>query len=310
MKSCKRCGNTTRFKPDGECVPCANKRRNEWRAQRRSAVILKEEDRAPMVIPKNPRILTIDIETAPLKVWAWGIWEQNISLDMIAEEWSILYYSAKWLGSRERLFGYTGGRGVDKVRDDKPLVEEIWKLLDQADLVVGQNAVRFDIKKINARLIMHGYLPYSPVRTIDTLLVAKKYFAFTSNKLEWQSRYLTDSPKSKHKKFPGFEMWDECLKDNPAAWKEMRKYNERDVLATEKLYLKHRPWITNHPNIGTFNTRGDVQCPKCSSFKLIEQGFHPLQLGMYPRYQCLSCGGWARGKKMVTDKEARAVKLV
>ena len=86
MKSCKRCGNTTRFKPDGECVPCANKRRNEWRAQRRSAVILKEEDRAPMVIPKNPRILTVDIETAPLKVWAWGIWEPNIGLAMIAED--------------------------------------------------------------------------------------------------------------------------------------------------------------------------------------------------------------------------------
>lgn len=276
----------------------------------RRMTILREEDRAPMVIPENPKILTLDIETAPLKVWAWGIWEQNIGLDMIADEWSILSYSAKWLGSRERLYDDTGGRGVAKVRDDKALVEKIWRLLDKADLVIAQNGNSFDVKKINARLIMHGYLPYSPIRVIDTLTVSRNRFKFTSNKLEWLSKYLTNSPKLKHKKFPGFELWEECLADNPAAWKEMRKYNERDVLATEKLYLKLRPWITNHPNVGTFNLRGDVQCPKCSSFEIIEQGQYPLQLGMYPRYQCLSCGGWARGKKMLNDFETRKVKLV
>lgn len=255
-------------------------------------------------------ILTIDIETAPLESYTWGIWEQNVGLDMIKTEWSILSYSAKWLGKKEVIYGDTSGRGAAKVRDDKNLVGAVWKLLDEAEIVVAQNGARFDIKKINARLIVHSYGPYSPIRVVDTLSVAKKHFGFTSNKLEWMSRYLTDSPKSKHKRFPGFELWAECLKDNAAAWAEMQKYNKQDVIATEKLYIRQRPWITNHPNLGTYSYRESPTCPKCDSPNLQARGWAVLQQGRYQRYQCQACGGWSRGKQSSIPVTTRKVKLV
>lgn len=257
----------------------------------------------------KPKILTLDIETLPLESYTWGLFDQNVGLDMIKTEWSILSYAAKWLDRKTVIYADTMGRGVDKVRDDKSLVGEIWKLLDSADIVVAQNGQRFDIKKINARLIQHGYGPYSPVKVVDTLLVARRHFAFTSKKLEWMSKYLTDSPKEKHKEFPGFELWAECLKDNPKARKELKKYNKQDVISTEKLYLKQRPWIDGHPNIGTYNLRGDVQCPKCGSAKVTAQGIRVLVAGVYQRYKCENCGGWARGKLMLNDKNVRKVKL-
>ncbi len=255
-------------------------------------------------------ILVCDIETAPLESYTWGIWEQNVSLEQIKTEWSILSYAAKWVGKKQIIYQDTSGRGPGKVRDDKWLVKSIWTLLDEADLVVAQNGVRFDIKKINARLIAHGFGPYSPVRVIDTLSVAKKHFGFTSNKLEWMSKYLTDSPKSKHKKFPGFELWLECLKDNPAAWAEMKKYNIQDVVATEKLYLKQRPWIANHPNLGTYSDRAEASCPKCDSTHLQARGYSILQQGKYHRYHCQECGGWSRGKEMLLPLTTRRAKLV
>lgn len=257
-----------------------------------------------------PKILTIDIETAPTKAHVWGLWDQNIGLDMVDTEWSILSFAAKWLGKKPIIYHDTSGRGEKNVRDDKKLLGEIWKLLDESDLVIAQNGVRFDIKKINARLVMSGFGPYSPIRVIDTLAVAKKHFGFTSNKLEWQSRYLTDTPKSKHKKFPGFELWVECLKDNPAAWAEMRKYNIQDVVATEKLYLKQRPWIDQHPNIGTFSTTGEQVCPKCGSDHVQKSGIRVLQLGSYQRYNCQNCGAWSRGKQLLAATAARKTKLV
>jgi len=264
---------------------------------------------APAAAPiEGVRIATLDIETAPLESYTWGIWEQNVGLDMIKAEWSILSFSWKWLGEKA-VFQSTGGRGPDKVRDDQPLMGELWRLLNEADFVIAQNGIKFDIKKINARLIMHGFGPYSPIRVIDTLAAARKRFAFTSNKLEWQSRYLTDSPKSKHKKFPGFELWSECLKDNPEAWREMEKYNKQDVIATEKLYMRQRPWITHHPNIGTFNIFGDVQCPTCGAAEIIECGSRVLQNGSYRQYHCRSCGAWSRGKRLIAEVEARKVKL-
>lgn len=259
---------------------------------------------------KAPKILTIDIETAPLESYTWGLWDQNVGLEMIKTEWSILSFAAKWFGKTKIIYQDTSGRGPSKIRDDKKLLAAIWLLLDEADLVVAQNGQRFDIKKINARLIEAGYGPPSPIRVIDTLLAAKKHFAFTSNKLEWMSQKLTDTPKSKHKLFPGFELWKECLLDNPKAWGEMKKYNKQDVSATEKLYMKLRPWIAQHPNVGTYNVRGDVQCPACGSSHVQAAGIRVLQQGSYQRYHCQNCGHWSRAKQLLADLKARKVKLV
>jgi hypothetical protein len=253
----------------------------------------------------TPRILVLDIETAPLEGYVWDIWEQNVGLDQIKAEWSILSYCAKWLEEKSLFYEDTGGRGPKKVRDDKRLMKGLWELLDEADIVVAQNGAEFDVKKINARLIVHGYKPYSPIRVVDTFKVAKKHFRFTSNKLAWMSQYLTDTPKSEHKQFPGFELWKECLADNPKAWAEMKKYNQIDVLACEKVYLKQRPWITGHPNVGVYIQDKDPVCPKCKSKHLQQRGYAMSQAGSYTRFQCMECGGWAKGRFTQLAKEVR-----
>jgi hypothetical protein len=255
-------------------------------------------------------ILTIDIETAPIEAYVWGLWDQNVGVDFIKTEWSILSYAAKWLGEKKIYYGDTGGRGATKVRDDKALAGEIRELLDDADIVVAQNGKKFDVRKINARLIEHGYPPPRPFRVVDTLIVAKKYFAFTSQKLAWTSAHLTNVPKDEHKKYPGFDLWKACLADDPGAWKEMKKYNRRDVQATEEVYLKLRPWIENHPNIGAYEPSEQSVCPKCGSDKLQHQGYRVLQQGKYPRFQCQNCGGWSRGKEMLVPLALRRKQLV
>lgn len=258
----------------------------------------------------SPKILTIDIETAALEAYVWGLWDQNVGVDMIKTEWSILSYAAKWLGTKKIIYQDTGGRGADKVRDDKSLMQGVWDLLHAADIVVAQNGQRFDVKKINARLIMNGFGPYSPIRIVDTMLVAKKHFGFTSNKLAWMSKYLTESKKSEHKKFPGFELWLECLKDNPKAWAEMRKYNKQDVIATEQLYLKQLPWISGHPNMGAYAPRHEHSCPKCGSANIQKRGEDVTQQGRYQRMQCRDCGGWSRAKQMLISPTNRKALLV
>lgn len=254
---------------------------------------------------KSPRILVCDIETAPLEVYAWGIWEVNVGLDMIKTDWSILSVASKWLGAPTTTFQSTGGRGARHVRDDRKLLQHTWQMLDEADIVVGQNAKKFDIKKLNARFLQAGMPPYSPIRVIDTMLAAKRYFAMTSNKLAFLSQKLTESEKSSHKKFPGFELWSECLKDNSDAWKEMKLYNIQDVVATEELYLKLRPWMTDHPNLGVYTAEAH-SCPNCSSTQVQKRGTAVTNVGIYTRYHCQTCGAWSRGRTMINTKEHRA----
>jgi len=256
-----------------------------------------------------PVIITLDIETAPLRSYHWGLWDQNIGLEQIETEWSILSYSAKRLNEKKVTFTHTGGRGVKKVRDDAPLMAGLWKLLDRADIIVAQNGKEFDLKKINARMLMHGMPPYSPVRVIDTMQAVKRFAAPTSAKLAWLSKHLTTAKKSDHRAYPGFELWAECVKDNPKAWAVMRKYNALDVIATEQLYLKLRPWIEGHPNLATYSDSGTVVCPKCGSGQLVSNGYRMTQFGRYRRLQCHACGGWSFERKALNSAKSRRLLL-
>jgi len=257
----------------------------------------------------RPRILFLDIETCPLTVYSWGLWDQNIGVDMIGLEWSILSFSAKWMGEKKVHYYDSGGRGVDKVRDDLHLVKLLWDFLDQADIVVAQNGKKFDIRKINARMLMLKFKPYSPIKVVDTKIVAQRHFELTSNGLAWLSEHLTEAKKLKHKEFPGFELWEECLKDNPKAWAAMRKYNINDTRALEQLYLVLLPWIEGHPNTAVYNEFEGYSCPKCKGTDVQKRGRSFTQTGEYHRFQCTSCGGWSRSRYTLNTIEKRKTLL-
>lgn len=259
----------------------------------------------------SPRVLTIDIETFPLEVYRWALFDESpTALNQVKVEWSIASFAAKWLDEKRVIYQDTGGRGRRKVRDDKALVRAIAELLGEADIVVGQNHKKFDLKKIHARMIEHGVEPYSPIRIVDTTIEARRYFGFTSKKLAWMSAHLTDTPKDEHKEFPGFELWTECLADNPRAWREMKKYNCRDVEATEAVYKRLRPWMATHPNVATYIEDKDQHCPKCGSKHLQARGYIYSQQGKYPRFQCMACGGWMRGKSQRLVRDVRKSLMV
>lgn len=253
----------------------------------------------------HPRIVTLDIETSPILAYVWGLFKQFVGLNQIVSDWSILSFSYKWLGDPKVHHFNTGGRGVEKVRDDRHLLQLIWDVLDEADIVIAQNGIKFDAKKINARFIQAGMPPPSPYKIVDTMLEAKKVAAFTSNKLAWLSDILTDTPKEDHPEFPGFELWTECLKDNPRAWKVMKRYNDRDIPSCEGVYLKLRPYIVGHPNVAAYNDDTDVQCPKCGSKEIQRRGVALTQTGKYQRMQCFGCGGWSRTRYTENDIKKR-----
>lgn len=242
----------------------------------------------------GPRIAVLDIETAPLQSHHWGLWQQNISLAQITIEWSILSFCNKWLGEKEVEYRDTSEQ--KDVRDDFELLGRLWTILDEADFVVAQNGKKFDLKKIKARMVMSGFPPFSPVIVIDTLLIAKAEFGFTSNKLEWMTTHLTKTKKLKHQNFPGFELWTQCLLGNQRAWAEMKKYNIVDVKSLEELYMRLRGWATGHPNVAAFFPDEEMRCAKCGSVHLTQRDYQYTQTGQYKRYQCRDCGGWSRSR--------------
>jgi len=257
----------------------------------------------------QPRILVLDIETAPVLAYVWRTFKENVSWDQISTDWYILSFAAKWLGDpRVMYFDQSKRRNIE---DDRVLMGKLWKLLDEADVVIAHNGKKFDIRKIKARFILNGFPPPSPFRIIDTLEQARKEFAFTSNRLVALTDMLVpEDKKDDHAEFPGFSLWAECLKGNPRAWAVMEKYNKQDVVSLEKLYLRLRPWMEGHPNVGTFVDPDELTCPRCGGTHMRRAGYRFTQTGKYVRYQCNDCGGWSRGRTMVNTRETRDNLLV
>lgn len=244
------------------------------------------------------RILLFDIENSPNKAWVWGKYEQDVIA--YVEEWYMLSYAYKWLGERAvRSKGLIDYRGYFKDKtNDKKLVTDLWKLLNEADIVIAHNGDRFDIRKANARFLAHGLPPPSSYKTVDTLKIARKYFMMNSNKLNDLSNYLGIGTKVET---GGFALWLGCMDGDKTAWKQMLKYNKQDITLLEKVYLKLRHWSEQHPNLNVLNDT-PRNCPTCGFDKLRKEGYRITKVGKYRKYQCQNCGSWSTGEKIKEEK--------
>ena len=252
------------------------------------------------------KVLILDIETAPNLAYVWRFFKENVSPKQVVENSTLLSYCAKWLGEDQVFY--------DDCREDLDelgLVLGLAALLDEADVIVAHNGVRFDVPKINTACLRNGVVPPSPFKQVDTFQVAKKKFKFDSNKLEHIADHL-ELPMKKlaHKKFPGFELWLECLRGNNEAWEEMKEYNINDVLVLEQLYLRLRPWVDNHPNAGVILEEDVPVCPKCGSKHLQKRGYSYTTTGKYQRFRCNDCGGWGRSRFTEYPKDKRKALIV
>jgi hypothetical protein len=253
-------------------------------------------------------MLVFDIETAPILGNVWGLWQQNVGLSMILRDWFVLSWAAKWVGEDEVM--YEDKRTTYNSEDDRELLESIHKLLDEADIVITQNGKKFDVKKLNARFIMNGMKPPSSYKHIDTLQIAKRHFGFTSNKLEFMTDKLCKKYKKlKHGKYPGFELWKECLVGNLEAWGEMEEYNIHDVLSLEELVFILAPWSNQIPNLDIFYDDNENHC-FCGCTEWEHSGYARTNLSKFDRFTCTNCGAEKRGRTNLLTQEKRGVLMM
>ena len=242
---------------------------------------------------KRPKILLMDLETSPNLGWIWGKYEQDVLA--YEKEWRILCFAYKWLDKRGIVAHALPDFPLFYKKDtenDAGVVQKLWELLDEADIVIAHNGDQFDIKKSNARFLAHGMAPPSPYKTIDTLKLSRKHFRFNSNKLNDLAVHLGIGKKVET---GGFKLWKGCMDGDLTSWKKMVKYNKQDVQLLEDVYLVLRPWSTTHPNLNLLQ-KTTHDCPICGEDALQKRGFNITRTCKYQRYQCQSCGGWSQSR--------------
>jgi DNA polymerase elongation subunit (family B) len=255
----------------------------------------------PVLIENRmPKILAFDIETAPLLVHVFQLYGNDaIGLNQIKDDSFILSFAAKFL-DEDKIYYFDNRTGKNK-QDDKKIIMKAYELFKKADILLGHNIDRFDIKKMNARFIKYGLDPLPKIQTIDTLKIAKRYFSFTSNKLEYLATFLGCTPKSSHQKFTGLSLWTECLKNNKEAYDELRLYNEQDVLTQIEVYLK----LAKYDESINFQAYTQQVTCICSSTEFYKNGIKYSKNGQFQIYKCAHCGKNYIGKENLIHKDIR-----
>jgi len=241
---------------------------------------------------KQPKVLLFDIETTPLLARTWHTGKQRISFDQIMEEWFLLSYSGKWLFD-SKVFGSVLTPSEVLHKDDFRITKEIWHYFNQADVIIAHNGNGFDIPKSQTRFLAHRLAPPSPFQTIDTLLIARKNFRLSSNKLD----YIGQLMLNERKLHTEYSLWLRCLEGDPQALSDMLTYNKQDVLLLEDIYVMLRPWVKNHPNMGIFMEAHEPSCPNCGSTDIKECGYYTTSVNRYLAFRCNSCGAVCRSRK-------------
>lgn len=258
-----------------------------------------------MKTSSKPKILLFDIETSPLVTHTWSLYgEQSIGVNQIVRDWEILSWSAKWLDQNKAM--YRDQRNNKKIINDYKMIKAIWKLLNEADVVITQNGKKFDVRKLNAKFVENKLGPPSSFKHIDTRMLAKSKFDLPSYSLEYMTKkFCKKYKKLKSRKFIGHELWTECIAGNIKAWKEMEAYNKMDVLALEELYYFFQGWDSTI-NHNLYNDSATAVCNSCGHDEFQKIGFGFTASGKFQRYRCKNCGSETRSKVNLLSKEKRA----
>lgn len=281
----------------GEILRCAFKR------ARKKLGITKDNKQAIKSLKfEAPRILIFDIENSYIEIASWGINKQYINKTQILHDWFMLSYSAKILYDSEIISGALTPIEA-KNKDDKRIVGELRDLLNSCDIAITYNGNFYDIPKINTRMIVNGFFPPSFYKSIDVYQTISKNFSFSSKGMDFVNYRLELERKKENE---GMSLWIDCVNGKEEALKKMEEYNRQDVVALQETYIKIRPWIKGHPNIGLWHNSEDPICGFCGSINLeyIDK-LYSTPTGLYKSFRCKICGGLGRTKENTISKNKR-----
>jgi len=252
----------------------------------------------------KPRVGVLDIETLPLIAYAWALWDQNIGIEQIIADSCMLSWAGKYLNEAELHSDILTSK-EEIARDTRRNTESCWRFLSECDVVIGHNFASFDMKHINNEFMKHGLPPLKFI-IVDTLLVARQHFSFTSNKMKFINAQLKIKEKIDNS---GFVLWKKCSEGDKVSLDEMLEYNRGDIFATEELFYRIRPYVHNF-NIALYNEINTMICPVCGSEELDSIGYYYTSAGKWESVRCKRCGCVSRKKENLLSREKRRSLLV
>lgn len=251
--------------------------------------------------PNDVNILYLDIETSPCISYHFQHWNVNISQQHNIQQSHLL--SVAYAFNDDDVVGFKLSAKDVENQDDLTLVVNLIEAIEKADIIVGYNSKKFDLKYLNTRALFYNLPPLSTVKHIDLYEQVKRSFKFPSNSMGNVSKYLGLEGKLAN---DGFDLWKRCMEHwneetCEKALDDMLTYNMQDIEATRDLYKYLQGWFKGTPNVGMMKNQKSscttLRCSKCSSDDIIALEKQHFLSNVWEMYRCNTCNGVSRFSK-------------
>ena len=256
----------------------------------------------------QPKICYLDIEKSFNISGHFGAWSQNLRQEAKFRESHILSYCYAFnddvdikgsiIPAKELKEDFVNCLVQGKVHTtvDELLVLELWALFNNSDVIVAYNGRGFDVKEIQARFLMYGLPPTSPVKVIDPLLIVKDKFRLPFKSLKYVAEFLGVTQKLENS---GNDLWKKATIGDEEALQEMLEYNKGDIITLREVYKKLQGWGNSGTNLALYNADHDALCTNCGSDDIssIEGKYTYTAQRKYSLYRCNSCKAVLRSNR-------------
>ena len=258
----------------------------------------------PRIAPTvNVNAVTLDVERIPGRHSTWHrgqtitgpFWDLNeikawtgkrIHADDVKEWPRTICAAWKWydqegveFAAEWQVGGYDG------------FMRAVWEVFDQADLIIGHNADRFDARHLMGGWAEMGLPAPTPYKVVDTLKIARGTFAYESNTLDALNKRLgIDAKTDKY----DVKIARAAVNGDREAQAVLESYNRGDIVASEALFDRLRPYARSIPHLGMW-TDDELACPSCGHTMTATGKTVHANVQRYEHLTCPNCGAHARG---------------
>lgn len=247
--------------------------------------------------PEKLKVLFFDVETAPNLAYVWNVWKTTVQPEGLVRGTFLLSWAAKWRDGK-RIFSEVLDEHEAKEQDDSRIVQSLADLVRSADVVVAHNADKFDVPVLNGCLLRLGLEPLGPIKTIDTLKMARSSFKLAYNRLDYLATYLGVGGKLP----TSFSLWVDCYQGDRSALRKMQRYNKNDVTILQAVFEALLPYAKNVSRMVDASYGGQEVCPYCGG-RVIRRGYYRTQAETYTKFQCKECQRYSRARRAESRKK-------
>ena len=199
-----------------------------------------------------------DVEVSPNVALLWRPGSKiAVNPEAIIKERQTICVGFKWQGeSAIRHLQW------DARQDDRVMLRDFIEIAKEADELVAHFGDSYDLPWLRARCLIQGLDPLPIFKTVDTCQIARRYYLFNSDKLDYIGQALGLGNKIR----TDYSLWkDIVLHRSPSALKNMVAYCKRDVALLEGVWERLQTASPAKTHAGVLIGHAKWTCPRCGS---------------------------------------------